>query len=291
MLDENNKFKYGVSCSFDDTSLSAPITFRGDAKYIAESLKKIGYDAMEIHLCSPAQFDWNYVEEACNEFDVKVCALATGREILENNLSLVTDDASIRRKAIDRLKEHADICSRFQSILIVGTMRWNIPDPNDKKLCELYKNRLLEALWELSDYCADSDVPIVVENILKSTSNWLNTMKEVMDFVNEVDRSNVGVHLDTYSMLMEDNDIAGSVAYCASKLDYVHFSDSGRYYPGGGNVNFKEHLNALLDNNYTGYITTECIPYPSEYDCAKRGYDYLQALNKVVQIERSNVLI
>jgi len=114
-------------------------------------------------------------------------------------------------------------------------------------------------------------------------------MKQVMDYIKKLNRDNVGVHLDTYSMLMEDNNITGSVQYCAPKLDYVHFSDSARLYPGGGNVDFKTFIKSLLDVGYKGYITTECVPYPTEYLCAKRGLDYIRALETCVTIERSVV--
>ena len=63
---------------------------------------------------------------------------------------------------------------------------------------------------ELADYAKDKGVRIWVENILSYISNFLNTMRQVQDFVASLPCDNVGVHLDTYSMNMEDNDIPGS---------------------------------------------------------------------------------
>ena len=35
-----------------------------------------------------------------------------------------------------------------------------------------------------------------------------------------------------------------------------------------------------------GYITTECVPVPTAYECAKRGFEYMKAMEKIVEIER-----
>ena len=127
---------------------------------------------------------------------------------------------------------------------------------------------------------------IWVENILSYISNFLNTMRQVQDFVASLPCDNVGVHLDTYSMNMEDNDIPGSYRYCAKNLEYVHFSDTARLYPGGGNVDFKTHMRCLKEIGYQGYITTECVPLPTAYDCADLGLKYMKAMEQIVDIER-----
>ena len=86
-------------------------------------------------------------------------------------------------------------------------------------------------------------------------------------------------------MNMEDNDIAGSYRYCAKNLEYVHFSDTARLYPGGGNVDFKTHMRCLKEIGYQGYITTECVPLPTAYDCADLGLKYMKAMEQIVDVE------
>ncbi len=284
MDNQKHLFKYGIACSLDETPVSAPITLRGDIEYLTKTAREIGYDGIELQLSNPGQYNWENLSATARQAGLEFCAIATGREYVENKLSLISDDAGVRRAAIDRLKEHVDMAEALGCMVIVGTMRSHIPDFGKYAHYEGY---LTEAVLELSDYASPKGVPLVIENILSFTSNYLNTMKQVMDYVVKVDRPNVGVHLDTYSMLMEDNDIRGSISRCASKLDYVHFSDSARLYPGGGNVDFKAHMKSLLDVGYRGYVSTECIPYPTEYLCAQRGLQYIHALETCVTIERS----
>lgn len=277
-------FKYGIACSLNEVSVNAPITLRGDIESIAKTASEIGYNGIELQLYNPLDHDWQKLVDTAKKFGLEYCAIATGRELFENKLSLISEDPAVRKAAVDRLKQHVDLGAAIGCMVIVGTMRSHIPDFSRYAY---YEDLLTEAVLTLSDYAAGAKVPLVIENILASTSNYLNTMKQVMDFTMKINRSNVGVHLDTYSMLMEDNNIRKCVNYCAPKLDYVHFSDSARLYPGGGNVDFKTFMHALLDVKYQGYVSTECIPYPTEYLCAKRGLDYIHAMETIVTIERS----
>lgn len=284
MENKEHLFKYGIACSLDETPLQAPITLRGDIEYLAKTASEIGYDAIELQLCNPDRYNWTHLADTARQMGLAFCAIATGREYVENRLSLISDDAGVRRAAIDRLKEHVDMGAALGCMVIVGTMREHIRDFSQY---DLYEGYLTEAVLALADYAAEKGVQLVIENILSFTSNYLNTMKQVMDYVLKIGRKNVGVHLDTYSMLMEDNNIGRSISYCASKLDYVHFSDSARLYPGGGNVDFKTHMKCLLDVGYQGYVATECIPWPTQFLCAQRGLRYIHALETIVTIERS----
>lgn len=277
-------FKYGVACSLNDVSTAAPIILRGPIEQLCEQAKEIGYDGLEIQLANPMQYDWNHIKKVCGEYGLELITFATGRELGENGLCLLSDDESVRRAAVARLKEHINCAHVAGCQVIVGSMRKHIPDQSQR---EKYWNYHRDAVLELADYAKDAGVRIWIENILSFISNFLNTMKEVEDFVAELGRDNVGVHLDTYSMNMEDNDIAACYRYCAKHLEYVHFSDTARLYPGGGNVDFKAHMRALMDVGYTGFITTECVPLPTAYDCAKNGFEYMKAMEKIVEIERA----
>ena len=278
-------FKYGVACSLNDVSVTAPITLRGPIEQLCEQAGKIGYDGLEIQLANPMQYDWKHIKKVCGDYGLEITAFATGRELSENGLCLLSDDEIVRKAAVARLKEHIDCAREAGCQLIVGSMRKNIPDQSQR---EKYWNYHRDAILELADYARDKGVRIWVENILSWISNFLNTMREVEDFVAGLDRDNVGVHLDTYSMNMEDNDIAAAYRYCARHLEYVHFSDTARLYPGGGNVDFHSHVRCLKELDYKGFITVECVPLPTAWDCADRSFRYMKAMEEIVEIEMAS---
>ena len=104
-----SKFRYGVACSLNDVSTTAPITLRGPIEQLCKEAKEIGYDGLEIQLANPRQYDWNHIKTVCNDSGLELITFATGRELGENGLCLLSDDASVRRASIDRLKEHNDL--------------------------------------------------------------------------------------------------------------------------------------------------------------------------------------
>ena len=118
-----SKFRYGVACSLNDVSTTAPITLRGPIEQLCKEAKEIGYDGLEIQLANPRQYDWNHIKTVCNDSGLELITFATGRELGENGLCLLSDDASVRRASIDRLKEHIDCAQSVGCNVIVGSMR------------------------------------------------------------------------------------------------------------------------------------------------------------------------
>lgn len=279
-------FPYGIACALDNPSPAAPITLRGDMDYIAITANRMGLQGIELQMKDPQNFDAQKLRRIADQAGLEFTAVATGREYVENGFCLIDDDPSARRAAIDRLKLHIDFGSVIGAMVIVGTMRGKI---KDFSRFDHYLGFLTEAKLELAEYAAARGVALLVENILESTSNYLRTMREVTDYVAKLNCSNVLVHLDTYSMLMEENNIAGAVEYCAPLLGYVHFADSARLYPGAGNVDFKTFMNALKKVGYKGYVVTECVPVPDAETCAQRGIDYIRALEECIRIETALV--
>ena len=279
-------FTYGIACALDEPSREAPIVLRGDMEYIAQTAKSMGYQAIELQMRDPQRFDAKKLRQIADQAGLAFAAIATGREFVENRLCLIADDPAMRRAAVDKLKLHIDMAETLGAMVIVGTMRSKI---TDFSRFDHYLGFLTEAKLELAEYAAKKKVIILVENILASVSNYLNTMRQVTDYVNQLGRPNILIHLDTYSMLMEDNNILEAVEYCAPKLKYVHFADSARLYPGGGNVDFKTFMKMLKRVGYNGYVVFECVPLPDEITCAKNSLDYVRALEECIRIETALV--
>ncbi len=276
-------FQYAITGALDELPEMWPATLRGSLEEICKKAADIGYTGLELQICDPQRYDADEMNRLAKDFGLSYAAIATGQELVQHGLWMTSDDPAVRRASIDKLKLHIDLCEKLGAILIVGSMRQHVPDYKDPEKYLRYHD---EAIWELSDYAAKHNVMIVVENITVHISNWINTIRETMNYVQRVNRDNVRLHLDTYSMLMEDNDIAGSYRLCADKLEYVHFTDGSRLYPGGSNVDFKAHMHSLVDIGYQGWISIECRPYPDDVTCARFSYEYLQAMEKIVEIER-----
>lgn len=278
-------FKYGISCALEPQPLRQPVILRGDIRSVTRTAGELGYDGVELFIRNPGQYDVKEMLGAAAAAGVEYCGIATGMEYNLNHLCLISDDAAVRRSAVNRLKEHLDLGAALRCPVVVGIMRGNIPDFN--RYAE-YEDRLSDALRELDAYASECGGEIVVEAILRYINNYLNSVPETADYLRRLNLDHVKLHIDTHSMALEDADFVQSVKETADVLRYVHFPDSNRGYPGAGNIDFKPIMGALMDAGYEGYIDLECQPYPSERECGRRGLLYLKNLESILQIERMN---
>jgi D-psicose/D-tagatose/L-ribulose 3-epimerase len=115
----------------------------------------------------------------------------------------------------------------------------------------------VQAIQRLADHAAASGISLGIEVVNRYESNLFNTARQALAFLDEVDRSNVYVHLDTYHMNIEEPDMVSPVLRCADRLGYVHVGESHRGYLGSGSVDYAGFFRALAQVGYTGTITFE----------------------------------
>lgn len=279
-------FRYGVNCAFETLPVQQPVILRGDMDSLVQRAKACGYDALELFIRDPIQYDGPALKAAANDAGLTFSGITTGMEYTKNGLSLISDNEEIRKMAVVRLCEHIDLGAQIGAPVIVGIMRGNIPD---LEKYQMYEDRFSDSLRQLSDYADAKGVLIYVESIMRYINNYLNSIPETTDYLNRLDRDNVLLHIDTHSMAIEDVDFASAIRYAGKRLGYVHFTENNRKYPGGGNIDFLPIMQALHDIGYDdGYITLECQPYPDEYSCAQMGLEYCKALETCTKIKLKN---
>jgi D-psicose/D-tagatose/L-ribulose 3-epimerase len=112
-------------------------------------------------------------------------------------------------------------------------------------------------MQRLSDYAGDKGINVNLEVVNRYETNIMNTGIEGLAFLEEVNRENAFVHLDTYHMNIEEDGMEKSVLAAKEKLGFVHIGESHRGYLGSGNVDFDTFFKALKKIGYSGPITFE----------------------------------
>ena len=103
--------------------------FERDLKTLAE----LGYDGVEISLGDPAALDADRLDKTMAERGLDVCAIATGASYFDEGLCLTSPDASVRARAVERLKAHVDLAARFQALIVIGQMQGFKSDEPDRE--------------------------------------------------------------------------------------------------------------------------------------------------------------
>ena len=269
--------KYAITAGIENLPASQPVVLRGDFRESAQIAKDAGYQGIELHLRNPREADGKMMREVADSLGLGFAGIATGMEFTRNKLSLIDTNEETRQAAVDRLKEHVDLAAILDCPVIIGIMRSNIPDFSRY---DYYEGLLTDSLLQVADYAAQKNVLIVFEAINFYINNYFNTVQETFDYLKKLNRPNLKIHIDTHSMNISDVNNVESIKYCGNEIGFVHFSDSNRYRPGLGHMNFKEMLDALDEVGYTDYISIECIPTPDPKTCAFECMEYLKSIDK-----------
>ena len=211
-----------------------------------------GYDYVEIALLDPWKVDTAMTRDLLAEYGVRAHAslgLSTTTDVTSTDASIIAKGDELLRKATDVLHElgGTELCG----VLYCSLGKYPGPASRENRA------NSVAAMQRLSDYAADKGINVNFEVVNRYETNIMNTGIEGLAFLDEVNRPNTFIHLDTYHMNIEEDGMEKSVIAAGDKLGFVHIGESHRGYLGSGNVDFDTFFAALKKINYQGPITFE----------------------------------
>jgi sugar phosphate isomerase/epimerase len=252
--------------------------FRGSYEDVFAYAKNLGFDGVEIHLRDAADVDGRMLKRQSEKYGVAVAAIASGLAKRIDGLSLVDKDESKRQEAIKRIKGHLDLAAEFGCPVVIGSMRDNIPSPDQR---EWILERLAEAMRQVSDYIENKNCSVAIEAINRYENNYLNTSAELAAFIDRVGAPKIGMLLDSFHMNIEETDNAEAIRAAGARLMHYHVAENTRWYPGQGQTDFSNILHALQEIHYSGWISMEYLPKPNELKAAQKGAEFVQMVKKL----------
>ncbi len=267
------KVGYGVAISQEVLGEGAPVPFQGGIAEGMAAAAALGFDCVELHIRNPLDFDPKALAATAKETGVRIAAIGTGLEYGMNGLSLTSDDASVREKALQRMREHIDLAAHFGAVVFLGLIRGKC---GRKALLPACLDRLAAEFVPLADYAAEKNVPTGLEPVAYYFSDLLNTTEETLEFLERPGLGGIGLLLDTHHIYLEDKDMDAAIRSCAGRITHVHLSDSNRRWPGAGNVDFDLAARALDAVGYAGAVSLEVLPAPSGEEAARRGMAWMR---------------
>lgn len=112
-------------------------------------------------------------------------------------------------------------------------------------------------LAELAGEAKRLDMTLGLEICNRYETNVVNTAGDALRLADDIGADNVTIHLDTYHMNIEEDDLVRPVYEVGDRLGYVHVGENHRGYLGSGHLDFGAFFHALADIGYDGPITFE----------------------------------
>ena len=116
----------------------------------------------------------------------------------------------------------------------------------------------VENFRAIAEYAAStSGLVLGIEPVNRFESHFINVARDAVRFIDAVGMGNVKVHLDTFHMIREEDNIRAAVLDAGPKLGYVHACENQRGIPGRGLMPWVEFFASLREVGYDGCVTIE----------------------------------
>ena len=258
-----------------------------------DHIKALGFDAVEIAVENQDLID----------------PLIVKRELMRTSLSgivcgvfgpdrdLSSDDPVMRENASHYLLWCIDFAHAIRSPVVVGPMYACVGKarllPSEERRLELIRS--IMGIRDCCDYALTKGVKLAIEPLNRFECDMINTVSQGLEYIQEVNRPNLGFHLDSFHMHLEEKDSAAAICLAGERLFHLHACENDRGVPGTGQVHWREIAAALKKIRYDEAIVIEsftpevksiaeavCIwrtIAPSQDAIARQGLTFLRSLD------------
>lgn len=220
-------------------------------------IKEHGFDGIEIPIFQPGEFDAAGIRKGLeeNRLECTVCS------VMPNGMTLFSDDAKVRRKALAHLDECVRAIAEVGAKLFVGPMYSPVGFlPGRRRTAEEW-SRAVESYQALAPALARHDVTLAVEPLNRFETFFLNTAADAAALCAEVNHPNIGVLLDTFHANIEEKNVPAAYRTVGPWLKHVHTCENDRGTPGTGHVDWPGVFEALREVSYDGWLTIESFGF------------------------------
>lgn len=175
-----------------------------------------------------------------------------------------SDDAEARRRGIDFIQRNIETVAAMGGSILGGMLHGstNRSEPIDNGTLPARLANSAAAVREMAEYAASRGVRLGLEMCNRFENTMLNTVEQGLEFLGMVDCANVGLHLDSFHMNIEEDDLAAAIMRAGKRIVHFHASENNRKLPGMGRLDWREILLALGAVGYRGALSAECFAIP-----------------------------
>jgi D-psicose/D-tagatose/L-ribulose 3-epimerase len=221
---------------------------------LLDKCKRMGFDAVELLPFDPDNFPARKVKSAAADLGLTI---NTGYGMPEE-YNIISPDPAVRKRGIAFSKRLIDLSNEAGAKVFGGMIYCGWGYLSGKMRTEQEWNWGVEGYQEIACYAKDnSDLILGIEPVNRFESHFINTAGDAVKFIQAVGVPNVKVHLDTFHMIREEDNITQAVLDTGKNIGYVHACENQRGIPGRGLMPWTEFFQALRKANYDGCITIE----------------------------------
>lgn len=212
----------------------------------------VGYDLLELSLHDLPNLDVDRTRDLLRDAGLQVACsrgLAFDADVSSDDLATVERGAAL-------LQASLEATVGLGGRIFTGAL-YSALGKYPRALTSRGRANAVAVLRELAAKAAADDVTLGLEICNRYETNVVNTAAQALALADDIGADNVMIHLDSYHMNIEEDDLVRPVRLVGDRLGYVHIGENHRGFLGSGHIDFTGFFHALADVDFRGPITFE----------------------------------
>lgn len=256
-----------------------PTEYRRDTAFIEDlkTLQELGFDGVELNIpdidgASPAD-----IKSFLGEFGLTLSMFASGASAKREQLSLASTDEAQRKKSVQRARDFLAFAAEFGAGVIAGFLK-GAPEHNAPS----HREKLKESIAELAPEAQKLGAPLLIEAINRFESPIGHGLDDTFELIAQSRNPYVSILPDTWHMNIEETSIEAALVRHRDHFVSLHLSDSNRYLPGFGALDFKKIVAVLDALEYDGKLALEAKYRKSFTEDVRRSMRFLAPVLELI---------
>jgi D-psicose/D-tagatose/L-ribulose 3-epimerase len=232
-------------------------TYDDSVRALLPLIKERGFDGVEVPLFRTPGFPAAAIrrDTEANGLECTICS------VLVQGLSLISEDADVRRKTVSHLRDAIKSIADAGARMIAGPLYSPVGYlPGRRRTADEW-NWAVEGYRSLISTLEENQVTLAIEPLNRFETFFLNTAADAAALCDDVGHPNIGVLFDTFHANIEEKDIAAGYLTVGKHLRHVHTCENDRGTPGSGHVDWDGVFQALRELRYDGWLTIESFGF------------------------------
>jgi D-psicose/D-tagatose/L-ribulose 3-epimerase len=244
--------KIGIHLSYWQESWSDPLT------PLFKRAKSAGFDVVELPLLAPHQMDFPYLKSELDRAGL-LASCGTG---LSPETDITSPDPDIRAAGMAHLLACLRGASQLGSPVLGGLTYapWGVFPEGD---WSRRRAQCVDSLKQAAEMAEALSVTLCLEVVNRFEGYLLNTVESGLALIEDVGHSAVKLHLDTFHMNIEEDDLPSAIKLAGEQLGHFHCVANNRKAPGQGHIDWAGVRGALQAIHYQGFLVAESFVNPA----------------------------
>lgn len=224
-------------------------------KELAPKVRDMGFDVLEVACENPDLIDPVQVKKVLDENGLQgiICG------VFGPDRNICSQDAAIVENAKRYLCWLIDAAAEIGSPVVCGPMYSAVGKEHLEEEAARYNEwkKAVEGIREKAIYAKQKGIKLALEPLNRFENDMINVVAQGLKFCEETGMENVGLHLDSFHMHLEEKNSGDAIRSAGKRLFHFHACENDRGIPGTGQVRWEDIAKALKDIKYDGAVVIE----------------------------------